>query len=320
MNVDIWIMNGIKAYQPGVLDGITLESARSGEPSTLRFTCIQDDILNITEGNPVKMTVDGKKMFFGFIFQIRRDQSEQIQITAYDQLRYFKNKDSYLYKNKRADEVIRMIAADFSLNVGELADTGYTIASRVEDNKTLFDIVKNALDDTLRSTTKMYVLYDDFGKLMLKNAEDMLLDLLVDEETGQSFEYTASINDNTYDRIKLVYDNDATGKREVYMAKDSSNINKWGVLQYFESLQSPQGAEAKADSLLKLYNAKTRNLRISGVFGDTRVRAGCSVIVKMNLGDIKLQNYMLVEKVKHSFENELHTMDMTLRGGVVNSA
>ena len=192
---------------------------------------------------------------------------------------------------------------------------GLYIASKAEDNKTLFDIVNDAIDDTLMNTTRLYVLYDDYGKLTLKNTEDMLLDLLIDSETGQSYDYTSSINDQTYNQVKLAYDNKETGKREVFIAKDTKNINNWGVLQYFEKLQSPQGASAKADALLKLYNAKTRNLKISGAFGDTRVRAGCSVVVKLDLGDVSIQNFMLVEKVKHTFNNDLHTMDITLRGG-----
>lgn len=313
--VEIYIMNGTKAYQPSIIEGITLESSRKGEPGSLKFSCIQDDVLKITEGNPVKMLVDGKKMFFGFIFQIKRDKSKKLQITAYDQLRYFKNKDSYIYTNMRADQVINMIASDYYLEVGSLANTGYVIASKAEDNKTLFDIVNDAIDDTLMNTTRLYVLYDDYGKLTLKNTEDMLLDLLIDSETGQSYDYTSSINDQTYNQVKLAYDNKETGKREVFIAKDTKNINNWGVLQYFEKLQSPQGASAKADALLKLYNAKTRNLKISGAFGDTRVRAGCSVVVKLDLGDVSIQNFMLVEKVKHTFNNDLHTMDLTLRGG-----
>lgn len=315
MKIEIWVMNGTTAYMPPVLEGITLDSSRQGEPSTLKFTCQYDDVLNITEGNPVRLSVDGKNMFFGFIFKINRDNAGKIQVTAYDQLRYFKNKDSYIYSNMRADQLLRMIANDFNLNVGSLTNTGYVIPKKVEDNKTLFDIMQDALDDTLRNTTKLYVLYDDFGKLTLKNTDEMLLDLLIDEETGQSYSYTSSINDKTYNQIKLAYDNSDTGKREVFISKDSSNINKWGVLQYFEKVQNPQGASAKADALLKLYNAKTRNLKISGAFGDTRVRAGCSIVVKLNLGDVSLQNFMLVEKVKHNFKNELHTMDLTLRGG-----
>ncbi|HBE9110555.1 TPA: cell wall hydrolase, partial [Clostridioides difficile] len=49
--------------------------------------------------------------------------------------------------------------------------------------------------------------------------------------------------------------------------------------------------------------------------GDIRVRAGCLIPVFLDLGDIKLQNYMLVEKVKHTFENNSHFMNLTLVDG-----
>jgi len=315
MSVDLWIINGTTAYQPSVEGGIAWETTRAGEPSSLKFTCIQDGNLNVTEGNPVKLAVDGVNVFFGFIFSMKRDKSSQIQITAYDQLRYLKNKDSYIYTNKRADQLIAMIADDFALNVGSLANTGYVISAKVEDNKTLFDIIQNALDETLRNTKSLYVFYDDNGSLTLKNSQDMLLNLLIDEETGENYDYTSSINDNTYNQIKITYDNEKTGKREVYMARDSSNMSKWGVLQYYESVDNPQGAAAKANALLGLYNAKTRNLKVTKAFGDVRVRAGCYVVVKLNLGDVSIQNFMLVEKVTHVFEHDSHFMDLTLRGG-----
>ena len=53
---------------------------------------------------------------------------------------YLNNKDTYVYENKTASQFIQMIAADFSLNTGTLEDTGFVIASRVEDNTSLFDI------------------------------------------------------------------------------------------------------------------------------------------------------------------------------------
>lgn len=313
--VELWIMNGDTAFLPAVESGITWKTARFGEPGTLQFKCVQDDVLSITEGNAVKLVVDGVNVFFGFIFTIGRDKTNIIQVTAYDQLRYFKNKDSYIYANKRADEVLLMIAADFGLSVGPLANTGYVIPKKAEDNKTLFDIAQNALDDTLMNTGQMYVLHDDFGKLALKNVDAMLLNLLIDADTAQTFDYKSSINDSTYNQVKLIYDNKDTGKREVYIAKDSKNINAWGVLQHFETTDNPQGAAAKANALLSLYNAKTRNLKINKAFGDVRVRGGSSVVVSLNLGDVTVQNYMLVENVTHTFENGLHTMDLALRGG-----
>ena len=63
------------------------------------------------------------------------------------------------------------------------------------------------------------------------------------------------------------------------------------------------------------YNKKTRNLKIVNALGDTRVRAGSMVVINLALGDMNLKNFMLVEKVKHTFKLDQHFMDLTLRGG-----
>ena len=87
---------------------------------------------------------------------------------------------------------------------------------------------------------------------------------MIDEETGQNFDYTSSIDENTYNKIKLTYDNKDTGKRDVYITQDSSNINKWGILQYFDTLQKGENGQAKADALYKsLYGPITPNVPAS---------------------------------------------------------
>ena len=55
-----------------------------------------------------------------------------------------------------------------------------------------------------------------------------------------------------------------------------------------------------------------------GAGATIRVRGGSSVIVRLTLGDIAVSNYMVVEKVSHKFDTQFHTMDLTLRGGVIN--
>ena len=119
----------------------------------------------------------------------KRNKDGIISVTAYDQLRYLKNKWTYQYQNKRADEVVKMIADDFLLKTGTLENTGYRI-SRTEDNETLFDIIQNALDITVMNTKELYVLYNDFGKLTLRNIKNMKVNLLIDEETAETFDYT----------------------------------------------------------------------------------------------------------------------------------
>ena len=312
--VDLFIQNGNKIYYPTIEEGITWDTERKGSPGKLSFTAIPDNILSFTEGNQVGLKVDNNKVFYGFVFSKKEDKDKKITATAYDQLRYFKNKDTYYYKNKRADQVVRLLANDFNLNVGTLENTGHVIASRVEENKTLFDIVQTAIELTIQYKKNMYVLYDDYGKLMFKNIGNMKVGLLIDEETGENFDYTSSIDGETYNKIKLSRDNEETGKKDIYIAQDSSHINEWGVLQYFDTIDGNVNGKAKANALLSLYNKKTKNLTIKDAIGDIRVRAGVMVAVKLKLNDITIQNFMLVEKAKHTFKNGYHTMDLTLRG------
>lgn len=315
MNVEILIQNGNKVYIPIVEEGITWSTERKGSPGQLTFNILKDSIINFTEGNAVRLKVDGKNIFYGFVFIKKRGKEGIISVTAYDQLRYLKNKDTYVYTNKTAGEFIQMIASDFNMQTGTLENTGFKIASRVEDNVALVDMIQNALDLTLQNKKEMFVLFDDFGKIALKSIQSMRLNLLIDEETGENYNYTSSIDSETYNKIKLVFDNEESGKRDVYIAQDSSNMNNWGILQYFDTLEKGENGKAKADSLLSLYNKKTRNLTITNALGDTRVRAGSMVIVQLNLGDVSLNNLMLVEKCKHKFNNDEHLMDLTLRGG-----
>lgn len=314
-SVQIIVQNGEKVFEPVVEEGITWETERKGVPGKLTFNVLKDDVIDFTEGNLVKMAVDSKNVFYGYIFTKKRDKDGLIAVTAYDQLRYLKNKDALWYTNKSAADVVKMLAADFKLKVGEIEDTAYVIPKRNEENVTLFDIIQNALDLTVLNKKKLYVLYDDFGQLMLKDVESMKLDLLIDGDTAENYNYTSSIDSSTYNRIRLYYDNKDTGKRELYITLDSSTQLQWGILQYCESIEEKCNGKAKADALLQLYNRKTRNLSIDNAFGDTRVRAGNSIGVQLDLGDITVNNYMLVEKAKHIFNNKEHLMNLTLRGG-----
>ena len=251
MAQQLLIQNGNTVYEPVVQDEIKWTTERKGAAGKLEFKVVKDNIINYEEGNPVAFKVDNTNLFYGFVFKKKRDKEQIIETTAYDQLRYLKNKDTMVYTNKRADELVKLIANNYQLNVGTLENTGYTIAKKTESNQSLFDIILNAIDETIRNRKEMYVLYDDFGKLNLKNLERMKVGLVIDEETGQNFDYESSIDSDTYNQIKLTYDNEKTGKREVYMAKDSSNINKWGILQYFDTIDEKTNRSSKSKSIVR---------------------------------------------------------------------
>ena len=145
--------------------------------------------------------------------------------------------------------------------------------------------------------------------------EDMILDdFLISKSNIRDYSYTTSIDDNTYNKIKLAYDNKETGVREIFQTQNDENMAKWGTLQYYEKVNSKEIAVLRAESYLKIYNRKTRNLQIKNAWGDVRVRAGTGVYINLDIGDIILHNRMWVENVKHNFEKNNYTMDLMLKG------
>ncbi len=302
------------SFLPVVKSGITWETQRSGSPGSLSFTVYNDGSATIANGDVVYFKDGDIKVFYGFVFTIKQKKDHLLDITAYDQLRYLKNKHTYNYKNKETGELLRMMAEDFRLNCGDLASTGYPM-TRTEKDKTLFDMIGNSLDRTVQATGQLYVLYDDFGSLALKNIADLQYNLLIDEETAKNFDYSRSIDSETYNKVKLTYEDSESGERKVYIAQSGENINKWGVLQYTDTIDKDEDGATKANALLDLYNEETRNLTISEAFGDSNIRAGSLLAVKLEFDDISISNLMLVEKAKHTYSESLHTMDLTVRGG-----
>ncbi|NMA00844.1 MAG: hydrolase [Clostridiaceae bacterium] len=305
---ELVVLSGSTIYEPPVEGKVVWDTSRKNNPGKLTFNCLMP--VPFEMGNAVRFKVDGANVFYGFLFTEKLDK-DRVKFTAYDQLRYLKNKDTYVYSGKRADQVVKMIADDFRLKTGALANTGYVIPSRVEDNQTLFDIIGNALDATLMQNRRLFVLFDDFGRISLKEIKDMKVPVVLDDGASENYDLSRSIDAKTYNRIKLFRDNKNTGKREIYIAQSTANQNKWGLLQHYEKVEEKVNAQQKADALLNLHNQVEQKLSVKNVFGDVRVRAGSMVLVNLN----GIQQWMLVEKAKHEFSESEHTMDLNLAGG-----
>jgi hypothetical protein len=322
-NITIYhrITDGYEEIMPVVEDGIKWETQRQGSPGKLTFKVYADKNkgLNFQEGDEIHLNfhIDGKGwmvLFYGFIFTKKRNKNGWIDVTAYDQLRYFKNKATYPLINMKASDILKMIANDYLLKIGTIEETSYVIGQRVEDNQSLFDIIQNALDDTLIGSKKMYVLYADGTGVCLRNIENMKTDLVINHSVAEDFDYSSSIDDETYTEVELYYDDNEKNSRQYYYAYDSTNRGKWGRLRLVESIQNPTNAEDRVKKMLSLYNRKNRKLDVKGTFGDYRCRAGASVIVDLDLGDIKVSNYMVIEKATHTFKKNEYRMDLTLNG------
>lgn len=489
--IQLTIQHNNRVFSPPIKDNIMVEWERTGSPGKLKFTTVKVKGMDFYEGDAVTLQYDNKKIFMGYVFTKSRSKEQHIEVTCYDQIRYLKNKYTYVFENKRADEIIRAMCKDYNLHIGTFDNTGYKIPAVAEENKAALDISLFVLEETLLNTGNQFTLYDDCGELTIKNSANMVSNTLILSTTAEDFEYKSSIDDETYNNIVLYYkpkvstsisgggnsssatastpqaskvlqiaagevgykesgtnitkygqaygmngiawcvifiwwvfkqagishlikktasstalmnwfkdqgrfystpqpgdiaffkwgrgigaehvgivesvsgnsivsiegntsdrvkrlkrdsailgygrpaysktsastysaiDNtsddtsiitNSSDKIQVFTASDKDKISQWGTLRYFEEIDKPAIGQSKANQLLKLYARKTRDLKITAAFGDPSVRGGTLIPVKLDIGERQISNYMLVEKVTHTFNNDHHTMDLTLGG------
>lgn len=326
MDIKLFVINKNIQYDLSYLctDEITVSTELEGSAAKLTFNVAKnttDYDFSFVEGNNVRLIVDGFNMFNGYIFTKSRDKDNIIQVTAYDQTIYLKNKETYKFEYKTATEIINYICKVFKLKVGTLEDTKYVIETRTEENTELFDMILNAIDLTTVYTGKKFIFYDDFGELTLKSLENMKLPLMLvsDDVNLTDFSFKTDIKDDTYNKIKLYIDNENTGKRDIYIYEDSSTQVKWGILQYYEKVPdfyTETQIEELAKQILKLKNRKKQSLSIECIAtgnGEISIRGGNSILVKIdNLGEINVNAWYVVERCTHSFSENKHTISIEL--------
>lgn len=300
---------GIK-YTPKIEGEVTVTWAKSLEAGVLTFNVVKDKVIDYQEGNPVALFKDGELIFYGYVFKKSRSGKQIIKTTCYDQLRYFKYKDTYQYEDKTYSELLQMLCEDRHLTIGDIEPTKYKIPARVERDKEFFSIIKTASDLTIAHEGKEYVLFDKKGKICLKSWDNMKLKEPLTYNNTQDFDYTTSI-DNAYNRIKVNYIDDGTKEVTPYITEDPKNINNWGILQYYTETSNKENIKEKSEKLLELLNRKERSLDIKGTKGNWNVRGGSLVpVVFENIGDISINGMMLVDKVIHKIKNGHHFMDL----------
>lgn len=307
----------------GIVSEAKWKTSLIGSAGSLEVTLIKGELygdrsFKYSPGDIIRFKAGSANVFHGYIFTIDSGGDEAVRIIAYDQLRYLMANDTYVFSNKTATDIIRCIAQDFNLQLGNLADTGYRIPKRVEDNKKLLDIINNALALTLISSGQNFVFYDDFGFLTLRNVSDMLIKDFYIGNNSLIYDFThkRSIDTDTYNYVKIVQDNKKTGRRDVYVNYDSATMAKWGKLQFYqvadENLNAAQ-INANMARVLELKDRESRNIRIDAI-GDIRVRAGS--YVQVILEEFGISQPFLVEECAHTWQGSDHTMSLDLK--VVN--
>ena len=300
-----------------VIQKAELTTNRFDSPAKLSFTCLEKSGIGIAEGSSVELSVDGVKMFKGYLFTAERNRDGEVAYVAYDQLRYLKANASYVFEAMTLPQIIQQIAADFNLTCGTLEEPGYAFPCLIKENVSCLDIIFDALAETIIQTGKIYVFYDNAGALSLTEARNMYSTVLLgDGSLVTDYTYKRDIDSDTYNRVKLVRPNKDTGRADTYVHEDTETIGKWGLLQYYDQVDENLN-EAQIDQMcaqyLQYYNRVLQTLTIEAI-GVPGLRAGMIIPVRFgDINDLSVSRLLLAEKVTHTFEADDHTMSIEVK-------
>ena len=262
-------------------------------------------------GSIISFIVDGKGFFFGYIFKVGTDADNNYKITAYDQLRYFKNNDIMTTKNQTASDIFAMVCRNYNIKYNIKVPTYFVPEAYVHDKKTLYAIIKRGMDLASIYDKKKYFVKDNFGTLTWSELEAEKTNIILgDNSLVNSYTYEKSIDNNVYNQVKIYRDNETTGKRDIWIVKDSNNMKRWGLLQYLEKADDDANSaqvRQSAENYLKRYNKETETLKLQAD-GILELTAGKGIKFEMN--KLNISRWMWIKNSTHTFTKYSHTMEL----------
>lgn len=292
-------------------------SGRKGSSArTITVTMIDDDGyrharsgIDVADGNQCVFLVDGKERFRGILMNQNQGDKKQLKFKAYDNGIYLaNNKDTFVYKNKTADQVFSDVCSRFGIPTGEVAKCSYKIPELTKSKTTGQDAVLDALSLDYKATGTRHFISSDKGKLSLLQRKDQVISFVVDGDANlYGYSYTKSI-ENIKTRVKMI------SKEGTTLAEKSNSAleQKIGV---FQEIQQPDESLTKAQvkdlvgSVLDTLDDPEETLTLN-ILGDPDVISGKAILVKIPHLGISRAYY--VDSDDHTFEDNMHTMSLTL--------
>ncbi len=284
-----------------------------GQPGKLEFDIKKDpnEALELSNGSVVAFNVDGEGIFMGYIFSMSTNESGTYTVKAYDQLRYLKNKDVYITKDATASQIFETICGEAGLSYKTKFNASYVCPTYLHDNQTLYSMIEYGIQLELINAGNKCFVRDDYGTIVFSELEQEKTDLVIgDASLLTGYKYEVDIDKDTYNEVKIVKDNEETGKREIWIEYDSETQQKWGKLRLLQkAAKDDNEAQIKelADKLLRLKNSETRSMKLSSL-GDNRIKAGSGFI--LNIESLGVQEYMWVSSVTHTYAKDSHKMEL----------
>ena len=295
-----------------LITDLSIKTTMEPQPGVLNMNAIGDGFEFIL-GSLITITIEGKEIFYGFIFSVSTSKAKTVQIVAYDVLRYLKSKDTYsLDKPQSASDIFKIVCKRLELETGTVDEATWKQIPEVQENTGGFDFIRTAIENALAHEKKFYVLIPEGKKIAFRDLTKLQTNIIIDEENGEiDYQHNANIDEETYNQFKIISED----AREWKGYRNESHVKQWGLLQYSQKFGEPVTEKDLPEILEKLaliYDRPKQRLTLT-CFGDWNVRAGSGVHVRFS----SFKNFdsgqgYYVRECTHTLTNARHEMNLEL--------
>ncbi|WP_252503284.1 hypothetical protein [Sporosarcina sp. Marseille-Q4943] len=263
------------------------------------------------DGQGILFRENGKELFRGTISRHIYSRGKKTLI-VHDRLLYTaKNRDTYLFVGKTADQIAKKVFSDFGIPIGNIVSTGYVIPYLLFDGDTIYDIVMKALQITYENTGQRFAMFSEGDNVHIVRKKDQLKQWVVEDGVNLvEYTYETSIED-TVTKVKLIAEFDK--KTITAVAEDKSLQSQFGTMQHFEKAgeKTTQGElNAKAKAILQERGKVKKSLMLTNIPGISEVVTGVAIYVLIS--ELNVARPYYVDEDTHVFRGRNHTMTLKL--------
>ncbi|MFT4413184.1 hypothetical protein ACLM5H_04910 [Fredinandcohnia humi] len=268
--------------------------------------------IDIEQGKEIRFFNGKKELFRGVIFADDINARGQHRLVAYDENIYLtRNKDTRIFKNMTASQIVKRLCNDFRIKMGKIDDTKYVIPKLILRDKTLWEMMIIALTVTQKSTGRRFFICSKEGKLQLLARKEQTVQWVL--ENGVNIidaNYSQNIEE-LRNQVKVI-GGDEKKAPVIATVKNDKLIKSFGLMQHLENVDSKMKKsqmEQLAKQLLKELGTIDDEASLE-CLGIDDVIAGTGVYVKESMTHIIGGYYVSTDS--HRFSQGSYTMSLNL--------
>lgn len=297
-----------------VVSGITWGGSVSQAARTADISVIQapndKNILHLElemdVGDAIRLQEDGVLLFVGEI--ITKESTSETGTVTYncmDLLNHLlKSTGIYNFSNTTAEQITKMVCADFGIGVGSAKETNVPIKKMIIDGNTIYDIIMMAYTKAAKQTGETYICRMIGSELSVESKGEKKVKGFVLAEGHNITDVRRSETIENMINVIKIYDD--TGK-QIGEEKEGDWIKKYGIYQQVYKKEKGINESTAARNLLKGVEEK---ITLNGINGNLQCIAGNGVEVYDSITG--LNGLFWIENDSHTWEKGIHTMSLEL--------